>query len=242
MLYFQNNYIMFCRNCGKQIEDDSKFCKYCGTQLCIESAERPNKDGQSLYMKFTSLAPVWQILILIYGLWVLGWIGVLIGCADTSDFDDAVILAFISVLIIPFVFISIVHIVRLVKSKQHKVDVVTDTVTNLEKTGEQVVAKEKNLFEIQPPVYDFEVNYGKEVERFALKEFSLLYGKMQVKTVKLRDGTVQSYCTFANGGIETKVEFDKKIGVLSASEISARKEELCVLEYENRLFVLTEKK
>ena len=22
---------MYCKNCGKQIADDSKFCKYCGT-------------------------------------------------------------------------------------------------------------------------------------------------------------------------------------------------------------------
>ena len=24
---------MFCKNCGKQINDNSKFCKYCGCNV-----------------------------------------------------------------------------------------------------------------------------------------------------------------------------------------------------------------
>lgn len=27
---------MFCKNCGKEIDDDSKFCKFCGTDLYTE--------------------------------------------------------------------------------------------------------------------------------------------------------------------------------------------------------------
>jgi hypothetical protein len=28
---------MYCRNCGKQIEDDSRFCEYCGASLANDS-------------------------------------------------------------------------------------------------------------------------------------------------------------------------------------------------------------
>lgn len=28
---------MFCKNCGKEIEENVKFCPYCGTQITIES-------------------------------------------------------------------------------------------------------------------------------------------------------------------------------------------------------------
>ncbi|MGN0269710.1 MAG: zinc-ribbon domain-containing protein, partial [Candidatus Weimeria sp.] len=31
---------MYCRKCGKQINDDAKFCKYCGTPV-----KRNNKPG-----------------------------------------------------------------------------------------------------------------------------------------------------------------------------------------------------
>ena len=30
---------MFCRHCGKQIPDDSKFCPGCGAETALENAE-----------------------------------------------------------------------------------------------------------------------------------------------------------------------------------------------------------
>jgi hypothetical protein len=30
---------MFCRNCGKQIDDNSKFCEFCGTSIVVSSSQ-----------------------------------------------------------------------------------------------------------------------------------------------------------------------------------------------------------
>ena len=36
---------MFCRKCGVEIEDDSQFCKYCGTKINFVSApQQQNKN------------------------------------------------------------------------------------------------------------------------------------------------------------------------------------------------------
>lgn len=50
---------MFCKNCGKEIADDSKFCQYCGTSLetIAHEKEKPievelsNKDGEALQVE-----------------------------------------------------------------------------------------------------------------------------------------------------------------------------------------------
>ncbi|MFP4466475.1 MAG: zinc ribbon domain-containing protein [Candidatus Goldiibacteriota bacterium] len=34
---------MFCRHCGKKIEDDSKFCRYCGGSVTVSAG---NKEEQ----------------------------------------------------------------------------------------------------------------------------------------------------------------------------------------------------
>lgn len=52
---------MFCKNCGKEIADDSKFCQYCGTSLetIAHEQEKPievelsNKDGEALHVEIS---------------------------------------------------------------------------------------------------------------------------------------------------------------------------------------------
>lgn len=36
---------MYCSNCGKEIEEESKYCKYCGCDLKNDSSKQKNKDN-----------------------------------------------------------------------------------------------------------------------------------------------------------------------------------------------------
>ena len=235
---------MFCRNCGQPIEDDSKFCKHCGASVEQPSKGNSSKSIKAFYGKFVSLESKWQVLILSYVLWVFVWVCVVIITGiegDSEGYGIAMLLAFIAIFVLPFVIFAAMHIARLQKAKKKTIDnIKKESMESDEKSiGAEDSKAEDVMTEVQPVIEELEINYGVEMERFTLKEFSLLYGKMQVKTVKLEDGELQSYCTFTNGEIETRVEFDKKLGSLSAPEISSLKESLCIVEYENRNFVLT---
>ncbi len=35
---------MFCKKCGKEVADDTRFCPFCGTQLSGEETEKPVVD------------------------------------------------------------------------------------------------------------------------------------------------------------------------------------------------------
>jgi len=39
---------MFCKNCGKEIEDDSKFCRYCGAALAKSEEEAPTPEDEAV--------------------------------------------------------------------------------------------------------------------------------------------------------------------------------------------------
>jgi hypothetical protein len=39
---------MYCKNCGKQIDDDSKFCNYCGTEQSINSKRESNTENSKV--------------------------------------------------------------------------------------------------------------------------------------------------------------------------------------------------
>lgn len=41
---------MFCNNCGKQIEDSSNFCIFCGVSLKGEPAVAPSPEGAEYSM------------------------------------------------------------------------------------------------------------------------------------------------------------------------------------------------
>jgi tetratricopeptide (TPR) repeat protein len=64
---------MFCGNCGKNIEDNAKFCPYCG--LDVHGAERP-PEGTTI--TFSSKAKdIKTVLILLPGVLLIGLAGVL---------------------------------------------------------------------------------------------------------------------------------------------------------------------
>ena len=220
---------MFCRNCGQPIEDDSKFCKHCGASVEQSSKDVSSKTIRNMYEKFVSLSSKWQILILGYIFWTLGWICVVIITGiegGSEDYGVAMFLAFLAILVLPFIVFAISHIVKLQKTKKVSVNSANNETIESQKQEKPEEPKEEVIAENPPVIENKEVRYEEAIEKFTLKEFSLLYGKMQVKKVMLENGTLQSYCTFTNGEIETKVEFDRDLGSLSAMEISARTADL----------------
>lgn len=44
---------MYCKNCGKPIEEDSKFCKYCGLKIEVEKPKEA--PSQRVYHSFSSI-------------------------------------------------------------------------------------------------------------------------------------------------------------------------------------------
>ncbi|MDC0584451.1 zinc ribbon domain-containing protein [Bacteroidales bacterium] len=39
---------MYCKNCGKQIDDDSKYCNYCGTQQSLNSIKNSHSEARKV--------------------------------------------------------------------------------------------------------------------------------------------------------------------------------------------------
>lgn len=77
-------------------------------------------------------------------------------------------------------------------------------------------------------------NTSKIVNRWTLLAFAATHGKMQTGTARDKEGAEFKSCSFTNPttGARTYVGFSSNLGVLSAAEISARKNELQVVKLE----------
>lgn len=67
---------MYCKNCGKEIADDSKFCQYCGTAQITEPAKEqpkpaPEKKVVEIPTIKTNLSNKAKVWIGVYAGWVL---------------------------------------------------------------------------------------------------------------------------------------------------------------------------
>ena len=71
---------MYCRHCGKEIPDDSKFCQYCGGKQEIEnptnnsiSGEQDEKDKKVIEIPTikTNFSDKTKAVIFIYAVWVV---------------------------------------------------------------------------------------------------------------------------------------------------------------------------
>ena len=79
---------MFCKNCGKEIPEDSKFCSFCGYKLEMESSQsNPEEQSQPEFSENTEQAKSADVkvmiahrgtMILVFG--ILGISGVLCCC------------------------------------------------------------------------------------------------------------------------------------------------------------------
>lgn len=239
---------MYCFHCGSLIEDDAFFCKYCGTQIkCnIHPCESP-KDFY-LFGKFRSLSTKKQLTILCYILWVLGWLCYyFIRRADikyTHEYYECKFIVFSATLVVPFLIFFIYYVVKIYTSKKRVKQHCVENVESSNPSISQALLKTKDIEKIDKNSLSFinDKMVNKEIKRYSLQEFAFIYGKMQVKVIKKRGREDEKYCTFTQQGNEVRVNFDEEIGYMSAEEISARKLELCIVEYEGKYFVLSERK
>lgn len=77
-------------------------------------------------------------------------------------------------------------------------------------------------------------NQSTIINRWTLLQFAASHGKMATGTAKDKDGIEFKSCSFTNPvtGERTYVGFSSKLGVLSAKEIAARKNNLQVVQLE----------
>ena len=199
---------MYCKHCGKGIADDAAFCQYCGGSL--QERQKKNPNG-SLLNRFQSLNKGWQITIMVYAVWFLAGVCVLVGNVDEHHFGKNILLpVLIVVIVVPLLALFIwYYFARLRRPKVNKQGTENDSASSSTKSG-----------------------LGIKMVSFPLMDFANQHGKMQVKTVaNPTTNEVRSYCAFVSEqGMETKVEFDKSLGVLRPQEIAERKEQLVVVQ------------
>ena len=101
---------MFCKFCGKEIDPDSHFCKYCGHDL--ESAS--SKSNNYLLSSFLNLSKKWQIILMVYSIWALGWL--LVGASEHFKYNF--LIGFIVfVIVIPLLMLFVWHYIKHLRRK-----------------------------------------------------------------------------------------------------------------------------
>lgn len=229
---------MYCKYCGKIIEDDSVFCKYCGK---IVQSGRPLSKNKGILTRFLELSSRKQIAIILYGMWILGWLCILIAKLDTRHFaEDYVMPFFLCTIVIPFMAVGGWHIYNITKGKK-------DFTISLE--NEEAYSIQSNLQaekinsqdSISSVATKHDYNEGQlssaletdichqVVSSELLMNFARKNGKMQIVNKKLSDGDYDHYCQFTSeDGIITRVDFSDRTDVLSSKEISEKKYQLAV--------------
>lgn len=197
---------MYCKKCGKQIAPDSCYCQYCGTKV----SENNTDDKNSIYNYLKKLDIHSRRYIVICNCIILICSCITISLYITNSNDSEEWLVFLIILI--FAFILSLIVLYYIKNLLH-------TRGNTPSGSQHPTIQQKN----------------DNVEKYSLKEFSILYGKMRVVLASNNsDNDLQTYCTFTNeNGVTTKVFFSKSLGELSASEISNQKDNLCICKVNN---------
>ena len=223
---------MYCRYCGKLVEDDSAFCKYCGNNLVSEIIVK--KESENFIAKFNSFSESKQKFILFFALWVLLVLWTLLLYYELEywsryygeiPFSVTTLLIFV----LPYIGFIIYYLVKLSKkkkqlksrfsAKEDKLDV------NVEK--ENVITSETVKLE------------RVLVKSYLLLDFARNNGKMQMVKDDKENGEIENYCIFtsSDGNIK-RVNFSTKISNFTVKDISEHKYNLCVNEYIDGVFEL----
>ncbi len=220
---------MYCRYCGKLVEDDSAFCKYCGNNLVGEFIVK--KESENFIAKFNSFSESKQKFILFFALWVLLvlWFLILFLELNTKSEDIPFFITTLLIFVLPYIGFIIYYFVKLRKNKKQlksrfsakedKLDV------NVEK--ENVITSETVKLE------------RVLVKTYLLLDFARNNGKMQMVKDDKENGEIENYCIFtsSDGNIK-RVNFSTKISTFTVKDISEHKYNLCVNEYTDGVFEL----
>lgn len=223
---------MYCKYCGKQIEEDSLFCKHCGENL-RDSRNEPKVSlvNMRLLEQFKSLSFKTQILIIAYIIYLL----CLICCIEDMDYSGFIALAFL----IPFILVCLVYlkdrIEKIMRSASKKVKHVLFYKSRKRNNNKTAVTVSSTIFPIT-------AKNGKSNKTLIVAEPLLLFAKSYSK-IQLVEQTVNAakecYCLLESENERTiHISFSKNLGILSAEEISKKKNELIVKEYSDGSFEL----
>lgn len=123
---------MYCTNCGKQIEDGSRFCKYCGSA----QGNQPPLKGQGTYSgRQTSagmseafpgnLTAIDWCTVILYGILIIRWIAVFFGNLKLTwsifgIVDSDMRLLLMMVYILPFVLVMLLCAIGILNIKNQE--------------------------------------------------------------------------------------------------------------------------
>ena len=92
---------MYCKYCGTEIENGSKFCKQCGVDL--NDTRETNQKQTIKKNRFKSISKIGQSAILLYILWLLIIASYVLANSEESHFKDEILYTSLNlVIILPF--------------------------------------------------------------------------------------------------------------------------------------------
>ena len=232
---------MYCKHCGKLIDEDSSFCKYCGRRLSDGERSRSSTTKVGLKEKFTYLPQKYQIAMIVYAILLLGWICVLIGNSDERHFAEQYVLPFfLFTILIPFVIVSSIYIYKLRKDKRI-------TITDMEYISEVKNPLTQNTDDVHSNLKKEitrkgvlsgreirkEIQYDSFSDAWEFNKFLTLNGPLIEKAWHKNPKTNNEYCTLNvtnSSGNTISIRFHHTLGELTPSEIKERKNELFVVK------------
>ena len=204
---------MYCRNCGKQIEDDSVFCKHCGKNVASRTTLTLNK---GISTRFLKLSKSKQIVLIVYGIWFLGWLCVLIANAGSRGFaEDYVLPFFLYNFAFPFAILGGWHIYKI---RKKDIDNMSSKVSTLH-SDKSNIHHEKKAIKESPQIISSDL----------LLTFARNNGKMQIVNKKISDGEYDRFCQFTSeDGKIIRVDFSDRTSFLNSKGVSEMKYQLSV--------------
>lgn len=220
---------MYCRYCGKLVEDDSAFCKYCGNNLVSEIIVK--KESENFITKFNSFSESKQIFILFFILWVLLVLLFLILYLElNSRYEDIpFFITSLLIVVLPYIGFIIYYLVKLSKKKKQLKSRFSAKEDKLD-----VNVEKENVITSETLISDRVL-----VKSYLLLDFARNNGKMQMVKDDKENGEIENYCIFtsSDGNIK-RVNFSTKISNFTVKDISEHKYNLCVNEYIDGVFEL----
>ena len=98
---------MICKNCGKEIHDDSNFCNYCGVKQKGQSSQHaaPNTNAQATHKQERKLLTLKQAIFWgLFFIYSLGWILSFLNHSFPTNYDKGKAILF---WILPLLFVVV---------------------------------------------------------------------------------------------------------------------------------------
>ena len=218
---------MYCKFCGKLIEEDSLFCRYCGKSIEAHAdiKQEPLFPIVETIGRFQKFPLKTQIILTSYFVYLL----ILICCwSYDALYGEEFLLYGIVIPLILTLFLYFGRMWRTARKEEQQ-----------RKKPSQKTFVETEFSSIETRQY-IEEEDGIPLKTEMLLAFAKSHGKMQVvKQIDSVTGVAEHWCVFEPiDGIAIKVSFAKTLGVLTAEEISKRKDELCINQYKGDIYEL----